>query len=278
MIDRRVGAGLAGDERIAGRAVDRVVDRGRAVRIALDGAGDHVGALGRQARMREPGRCDIGEQNAGLRRGRERGDQFAPLRPAQVDGDRALALVQPGPVEAAPARRDRPAQIIDAAADHLDADHVGAILRERQAAHRRGDERRTFDHANAVQKIVGHVARAFFPVSRQFACRLGHSLSIARWCEKDQCRRSEIPAPQGFNMQPHAQLPQFRSRHQRGQSRRRLHRNSRAAAGALKEPQNDGAEQKGHGTHIERRSSIAGPGGKGAAQRRPVQPVQYRRW
>jgi hypothetical protein len=103
-------------------------------------------------------RADVGEQHAGVRawRGGERLHQLAPLRAAQVDRDRALALVQAAPVQAAPARHARHAGVVDAAADHVDADHVGAVLRQRQAGQRSGDEGGTLDDAQAVQERVGH--------------------------------------------------------------------------------------------------------------------------
>jgi len=45
---------------------------------------------------------------------------------AQVDLDRSLALVQPGPEERLAGRRERPALVVQAAADLVEADHVGA--------------------------------------------------------------------------------------------------------------------------------------------------------
>ena len=42
---------------------------------------------------------------------------------------------------------------VDAAADRVEADHVGAELGERHPAQRRGDERRSLDDAHPVEDI-----------------------------------------------------------------------------------------------------------------------------
>ena len=79
-------------------------------------------------------------------------DQLPPLATAEVDGQRPLALVQAGPEQAVVAvERDRPAGVIEPAADRIEADDVGAHLRQRHAAVGHGDERRALDDAQALK-------------------------------------------------------------------------------------------------------------------------------
>src|SRR5581483_10458186 len=73
------------------------------------------------------------------------------------------ALVHPGPEQALPVRGERPALVVEAAAELVEADHIGAELRERHPTERRGDERRAFDHLQSVEYSV----HAITPISRQ---------------------------------------------------------------------------------------------------------------
>ena len=87
------------------------------------------------------------------------GRELAALGRDEVDRDRALPLVEPGPVEADAVVGDRPALVVEAAADGVEADDVGAELREREPAERRGDERRPLDHAQSREQC--HAAKRY---------------------------------------------------------------------------------------------------------------------
>ena len=67
--------------------------------------------------------------------------------------DRPLALVEAGPVEADVVVGDGPALVVEAAADGVEADDVGAELGEREPAERRGDERRSLDDAQSREQL-----------------------------------------------------------------------------------------------------------------------------
>ena len=98
----------------------------------------------------------VGDEQAGIvaRRRRQALRELAAFGPRQVDHHRLLALVQPFPVEARSIRRLRPAMPIGAAADRIDADHLGAHLRQMQPAGRPGNERRRLDHPQALENVV----------------------------------------------------------------------------------------------------------------------------
>src|SRR5262249_41001856 len=83
------------------------------------------------------------------RRRDERGEQFAAAWTSKIDGDGALALIQARPIDRAAFLGDRPAVAVEPALDVVEADHVGAQLRQGHAAQRSGDERRAFDDAKA---------------------------------------------------------------------------------------------------------------------------------
>ena len=126
-------------------------------------AHDQVGAALAQRVVGEPAAGgEVRQQDAATGPGRadQRGDELAPLGRAQVDLDRALALVQPGPEQRPARRRERPAVEVDAAADLVEADDVGAELGERHAAQRRGDERRALDHPQVGERLRGHASTA----------------------------------------------------------------------------------------------------------------------
>ena len=166
-VHRSVMADRAGDHGEAGDGVHRVVDMGAAVARADDVERDQVGALLRQLLVGEPAaRRHVGGEDARAlaRRGDQRRQKLAAARVAQVDGDRALALVEAGPIDRSAVLGDRPAVAVEPALDVVEPDHVGAELRQRHAAQRRGNERRAFDDAKAGQNAC-HLA---FPVSYFF--------------------------------------------------------------------------------------------------------------
>ena len=150
--------GRPGDERQAGLRVDRVVDLRAAVAPADEVDHDQIVAAALQRLVVEPAaRREVGDEQPGVlaRRADQPGDQLLALRLAEVDGDRALALVQPGPEQAVVAvQRHRPAGIVEAAADRIEADDVGAHLRQRHAAERHGDEGRALDDPHAGENAL----------------------------------------------------------------------------------------------------------------------------
>jgi hypothetical protein len=151
MVDRP-GLAVAGHHREAGCAVDRVVERVAAIRRADQLHHDHVGAARLQGFIGEFAvDRKVRHEDAAALAGR--GDQvlqhLAALRAAHVDLDRTLALVEGGPVQALAVPVDRHAGGVDVAADRIDADHLGAQLREREAAQRGRDERGEFDDPQA---------------------------------------------------------------------------------------------------------------------------------
>jgi hypothetical protein len=143
-----------GRPREAGGGVDRVVDLARPVRVA--GQRDHheVVTVFPQRVVGEPaaGR-EVREEGARVRD--ERGDELAPALGAQIDGERALALVEAGPEQALAVGRERPALVVETAADLVEADDLGAHLGQRHAAQRRGDERRALDDLQPVEDALG---------------------------------------------------------------------------------------------------------------------------
>src|SRR5207245_2852953 len=88
-------------------------------------------------------------------RGDELRDLLLARRLAHIDRDRALALVEAGPVQAA-STMERPAADVDTTAGRIDADDVGAHRRQRRAAERRGDECRDLHDAQPVQDAHAH--------------------------------------------------------------------------------------------------------------------------
>ena len=111
------------------------------------------GLVGEPAAGREVGQQDP-RVVAGL--GDQRGQQLPPAVGAQVDLDRALALVEARPEQADAIVGHRPAVAVQASTDLVEADHVGAELGQGHAAERGGDVRRSLDHAQAVQDS-GHL-------------------------------------------------------------------------------------------------------------------------
>ena len=138
-----------------GRRVDRVVDLAGAVRVA--GQGDHdqvLAALAQRVELEPAAGREVGQEAA--RPGDELTGQLAPALAAQVDLDRALALVEARPEEALAIVGERPAAVVETAADLVEADHVRPVLSQRHAAERRGDERRPLDHRHTREDLAGH--------------------------------------------------------------------------------------------------------------------------
>ena len=168
------GSALAGDQRKPARRVDRVIDRGGAVAVADQPQQDHVLALCLQAGIIEARqRRQVSQNDARTRTGSggDRLGESAAFGFVERQRDRALRLVHPGPVEAGAARRDRPAVEVDAAADRVDADHLGAHLRHRHAAERRRDKGADLDDAQIREQPVHR---------RASVCRVPRLLSRSR--------------------------------------------------------------------------------------------------
>ena len=148
---------MACEERDTDGAVDGVVDPRPAIGPAHDPHADKVGPQGRQGLVgQEALHREVGDKGPGVvpRRGREFLGQASPLRPGEVDGDGLLRLVQPLPVEAVAALAEGPAAEVRAAADIVEADHLGTQLGEVEAAGRPGHEGRALDHAQALQEVI----------------------------------------------------------------------------------------------------------------------------
>jgi hypothetical protein len=99
--------------------------------------------------------AQIGEEDAAALPGgadEARHDLLAARR-RHVDGDAALALVEAGPEQASALLGHRPAPVVEAAADAIEADHVRAHLREGHARERRGDEGRPFDDSQPFENL-----------------------------------------------------------------------------------------------------------------------------
>ena len=137
--------------RVAHGAVHRVVDSGGAVVVAGDG--DHHQAVSAltQRFVRQPsdGR-EVGEEVAGP--SDQLGDQVLCLGVPEVDRQRALALVESVPVEAGAVGGERPAPVVDAAADAVEADDIGPQLGQRHATRRCGDEGGALDDRQALER------------------------------------------------------------------------------------------------------------------------------
>lgn len=123
VVDRPVVADQAGGEGEADGRVDRVVDRGAAVRAVEDLQVDQVRAFPREPFIVQPVPArGIGDDDAGL--GDEVLDQPLRVGIAEVRGERALALVQARPVDRLAAVCQRPASVVRGAADGVDPDDL----------------------------------------------------------------------------------------------------------------------------------------------------------
>ncbi len=137
------GPGRGGE---AGRGVHGVVHLGGAVAVALQRDHDEVLPAGTEPLVGQPPAFrEVRQQRPGPRD--ELADQLPALVCRQVDGEGPLALVHPGPEQALPARRKWPAAVVQPPFEPVEADHVGAELRECHPAQRRGDERRALHDA-----------------------------------------------------------------------------------------------------------------------------------
>ncbi len=187
----------AGDQREAHPGVDGVVHPGAAVGATGDLQMDQVGPAGHQRVVPVPVPADdVGDQDAAPRAafGDEPGDQLLTVGAAHVDGDRALALVQPGPVDALAVVGQRPAAVVRGAADGVHPDHLGTELGQRHPGQRHRHETRDLDDPNPGQRsgrarrsghCVPFLARRRFVVSqpvpeRRLTYRCARRLSFPR--------------------------------------------------------------------------------------------------
>lgn len=105
--------------------------------VAAQAQIDQVFAPRAQALVGEPAASGkIAEENARICAGTgdQFGKQFLAFRPAEIDGDGSLALVESVPVETVALAVDGPAAIVEAAADQVETDDVGAELGQGHAA------------------------------------------------------------------------------------------------------------------------------------------------
>ena len=104
-------------------------------------------------------RGKVGQQDACVfpGRGNERHGNLAAFGLAEVQRHRTLGLVQATPKKAGVVSSDGPAAVIKTAAQGVDADHVGAHLRQRHAAQRGRYECRSLHHAHTRQNSLGHL-------------------------------------------------------------------------------------------------------------------------
>ena len=110
VVERHGEVSWPGRPREARGRVHRVVDCRRAIVVADDVDHDQVGSpLAEPLVVEEAAGGEVRQEQArvGPRSGDQRGDDLAPLLGAEVDLDRALALVEPGPEEAVRRRRSR---------------------------------------------------------------------------------------------------------------------------------------------------------------------------
>ena len=132
MVDRLAPTDRAGRRRVSHRTIHRVVEGGGSVSVAGDGKHHQIRSVRRQGLERHPaaGR-EVGEEVACV--GDEAREQF--LRPitAEVDGDRALSLVEAGPIDRFAGIGQRPTPIVDPTADLIEPDDVSTELGEGHA-------------------------------------------------------------------------------------------------------------------------------------------------
>jgi hypothetical protein len=157
VIDRPVIITRPGDIRKSGGGVDRVVDRDAAVPAADDVDHNQVVAPRLERRVIQPApRRQVGDDEARVRARlrHQRLPDLAAFALAHVEHDRALALVEAGPVEAASVLGHRPAAVVQPAAHGIDTNDVGAHLGQQQSGIGRGDEGRGLDHPHALEHLV----------------------------------------------------------------------------------------------------------------------------
>ena len=179
--------------REAGGRVDGVVDLAGAVAVALEVDHDEVLAARAQRFVAQPAAGgEVGEEDA---RGRDHGrDELAALIGAQVDAQRPFALVETGPEQRLAVGRQRPARVVQAAAEIVEADDVGAELRERHPAQRRGDERRALHHRQPVED-PGHGISATRRQSRTSRASSSSPVEVVvtrRWTRPPSANGSQV--------------------------------------------------------------------------------------
>ena len=152
-----------GDQREPEPGVDGVVDGGAPVVVAQYLQVDQVGPGLDQVVVAEPGPADrVGQHDPAARPGggHQVGQEALALGVAEVQRDRLLALVQPGPVDAGPGRGQGPAVLVARAADRVDPDDLGTELGQGQAAQRRGHEAGDLQDPEPVQRRSTHWGEA----------------------------------------------------------------------------------------------------------------------
>ena len=154
VVDRSVMTDRTGDQGEAGGRVDGVVDTGRPVGPAEYFEMNQIRALRTQRRMGMPlSPSDIGDQHATV------DDQLLneplALLAAHVDGHRALALIESGPVDAVAGVGQGPPVIVRGAADRIDADHLGAERGKCHPGQRHRDEAGDLDDPDTGQRQPG---------------------------------------------------------------------------------------------------------------------------
>ena len=167
--------------------------------VAGDGDHHEIGAPRPQGVVVQPAaHGEVGQEQprVGARGADQLADQLLPARRAKVDRDRALALVEPGPEEAGAVVGHRPAVAVEAAADRVEADHVGPELGQRHPSQRRGDVGRALDHAHAGQD-PGHAATA----TKRQSSTGSSSPSPPRWAWTSARRSTRLASASGQRSQ-----------------------------------------------------------------------------
>ena len=178
------GALRAGGVREAHGRVDRVVDRRAAGARAQDRDHDQVVAAALEGRIVQLAlAAQVGEEHPGVGAGGadQGGGELAAARAAEIERDRAFALVHPGPEQAVAFLGHRPAMMVEPALDPVEADHVGPQLRQGHPGEGSRHERRALDHAQAMEQL-DHVSR--LPSAR----RPAWSWPRPRWRRTDRAR------------------------------------------------------------------------------------------
>jgi hypothetical protein len=129
-----------------------------AVIPASDVHHDQIVAHRLQRRVIEPpARRQVGQHDARIRAGagHQRMRQRPALRVPDVQHDRPLALVETGPIQALAVAGQGPALMVEPAADRVDANDIGAHLRQSQPGIGCRNEGGDLDDAQAFNDI-GH--------------------------------------------------------------------------------------------------------------------------
>jgi hypothetical protein len=157
VVDRTGMIGRAGDERESDTGVHGVVHSGGTVTTPEELNMDHVGTLGGQAIMAQPGQTrGVGDDDA-VALNDQPVDQLLTVGRAQIDGGRTLSLVQSGPVDRRSVCCQWPSLDVGSTTDRIDTDHLRAKLAQRHATQRCGDETRHLHDCKAAQRQLVHV-------------------------------------------------------------------------------------------------------------------------